>query len=140
MNFTVVRDEFREDGIFGKLLDGNGKQIAVTLEHAYLNEDGSYAPKLYPGVFVCQRGQHRLEGMSSDFTTFEITGVKGHTDILFHWGNFNRDSAGCVLLGKDVVTGDANSKMITSSKITFNAFICDLDGIDTFDLIVQDDK
>jgi hypothetical protein len=132
---TLIRNDFREDGIFGVLLDDLGNQIAVTLEHAYVQADSSYQPKLGKGMYQCMRGEHQLAGMSQPFETFEITGVPGHTDILFHRGNYNADSAGCVLLGNAV-----SENMITNSKLAFYSFMVKLNGIDTFTLTVDPDS
>lgn len=132
MTLTLTRKEFREDGIFSELTDENGKLIAHTLEHSY-----DMKPKLYDGEFTCARGMHRLEGMTHDFETFEITGVSGHTDILFHTGNTNDDSAGCVLLGSAVYQDSTGRQEVINSKATFNEFLNLLQGIDSFQLVVQ---
>lgn len=137
MNFTLTRNQFREDGIFGVLTDGNGKVVAATLEHAYPDDKGGFAPKIPVSVYTCVRGPHRLHSMTSDFITFEITDVPGHTNILFHWGNWNKDSDGCVLLGQGVSQSD-QGQMINRSRVTWQAFMDSLDGVDEFDLIVQD--
>src|ERR1700734_1112779 len=88
-----------EDGIFGDLLLGKDYSLlCVVLQHAYFNQmKNAYEPKLQGGTYTCVRGMHQLEGMTKPFETFEITNVPGHTDVLFHVGNFNRDSSGCCL-------------------------------------------
>lgn len=140
MKLTLIRTSLGHDGIFGLLQDEARTQIAVTLEHAYDsgNGDGSYAPKLQPGEYTCVRGPHRLHGMTNSFETFEIEGVKGHDNILFHWGNYNKDSEGCVLLGRRIVPNpDAPAEnMITSSKNTFQKFLDIVSGLDRFTLVV----
>jgi hypothetical protein len=134
---NLIRTEFREDGIFGHLLDDKGQSIAMTLEHAYQQPDGSWAPKIYDGQFICVRGPHRLNGMTADFETFEITGVKGHEGLLFHAGNFDKDSSGCILLGEDIVTQADGSEMVTNSRATFAKFMNGLDGVTEFLLTVS---
>lgn len=126
MTFTLTHTEFTEDGIFGELTDSAGKLYLVTLEHSYDN-----LPKLYDGTFTCVKGVHRLHD-NIPFEAYEITGVNGHTGILFHIGNYNADSDGCVLLGID--KGD---KMITHSAIAFSKFMGLLEGQQTFTLIVK---
>lgn len=122
MDLIIKRKDYLEDGIFGAVFDQNGNKLFSTLEHAYLQDDGTYAPKVPDGFYVCIRGFHRLEGMSFDFPTYEITNVVKHTEILFHWGNYNKDSAGCVLLGQDIEkNGDA--WMITDSRKAFAIFM-----------------
>lgn len=133
----LVRDLHRFDGIFGRLFDDKNQLIAYTLEHSYLQDDKSWAPKLPAGQFICVLGPHELHGMTSTFQTFEITGVPGHTDILFHWGNFDKDSEGCVLLGDKIITQADGTDMVTNSKETFKHFMTSLDGVKEFILTVQ---
>lgn len=129
---TLKRDLFRDDGIFSTLLDGD-KVIAHTCEHSYDKK-----PKLFNGTFTCVRGPHRLHGMTADFSTFEIMGVTGHTGVLWHWGNFNKDSDGCVLLGEDMVIEKSPNgvAMVTNSKATFAKFMEMFVGVDQFELEV----
>lgn len=141
MNLTLKRKQYRADGIFGELFDESGNKIAVTLEHAYpvtsRDPNRSYAPKIPAGEYICVRGQHRLEGMVNDFTTYEITGVDGHSNLLFHAGNYNHDSSGCILLGQRVVASE-DGQMITKSRVTFAEFMELESGVDHFVLTVED--
>lgn len=130
MDLILIRDEFREDGIFGTLLidDTIPKPIAVTLEHAYDsgNGDGSYVPKVPVGVYLCVRGSHRIHSSVQPFETFEVTGVSGHSGILFHIGNYDKDSDGCILLGKSVgqIHGyDKDIKAIGESHEAYEVFM-----------------
>jgi len=34
---------------------------------------------------------------------FHVTGVPGRSEILIHKGNFNKDTKGCILVGKDFI-------------------------------------
>ncbi len=92
-------------------------------------------PKLRTGIYQCVRGEHCLHN-GLPFTTFEITGVTGHTNILFHAGNFNTDSEGCVLLGQSVVVGPDKKEMIANSKKTFAKFMELQKDVNTFQLTV----
>jgi hypothetical protein len=121
MNLTLTRKLFRADGIFSELVDDQGKFVAMTLEHSYSDGD-FFRPKIPNGTFQCVRGIHQLHGMAEPFQTFEITGVVGHTDLLFHAGNFNQDSEGCILLGQ-TIADDGMAEMVTNSKMTFAAFM-----------------
>lgn len=136
MNLFLKRKEYRADGIFSELSDENGNVVAHTLEHAYTTQDGRWAPKIPMGSWTCQRGGHRLHGMTADFTTFEIMNVPGHDNLLFHWGNYNKDSEGCVLVGKaEASVGGVH--MVTESRTTFAAFMALQDGLDQFQLTVS---
>ena len=132
MMHTLKRVDCREDGIFSDFsFDGDPGRFCVTLEHSY-----DCKPKLANGIYTCVRGTHQLHN-GIPFETFEITGVAGHAGILFHAGNYNRDSEGCVLVGKTIAndpnTGD---EMITGSKAEFAEFMKRLAGVQSFQLEV----
>lgn len=130
VTLKLKRREYRDDGIFSELVNSHGDVIAHTLEHSYKN-----LPKLYIGTFTCKRGTHQLH-KGPPFETFEVTGVNGHTGILFHKGNWNADSDGCVLLGEAIAHSD-KGQMITNSTATFHHFMQLMTGLDTFTLIVE---
>lgn len=117
-------------GIFGQFINDDGATICETLEHAYQDYSGKWVPKLPSGNYSCVRGIHRLKDMVP-FETFEITGVEGHVNILFHPGNYNEDSEGCVLMGKERV-----GNMITESRDTWSQWMAVMVGIDSFQLQV----
>lgn len=118
MDLRLKRTDFRCDGVFGILLNGD-EIIADTLEHSY-----ACFPKVPPGVYTCIRGKHQLAHMTEPFETFEIIGIPGHTNILFHVGNFNSESEGCVLLGSDVFRHrEDQAWSLLGSRKAFNRFI-----------------
>lgn len=131
MDLTLTRTRTDETGIYSILTDADGTTIAHTLEHAYDDGTGTFKPKIIDGTHLCVRGNHLLHGMTTPFSTFEITGVPGHSNLLFHWGNYNKDSDGCVLLGEAEV-GD----MVTNSRDTFEKFIALEAGLNEFNLTV----
>lgn len=137
MNMTLRNTDYRDDGIYGELLDDQGAHFCYTLQHAYDsgNGDGSYSPKIPPGTYTCQRGQHQLAHMPAPFTTFEVLNVPGHTNILIHKGNYNDDSEGCILVGTTINKGD--TWMITASAPVFNKFMQLQSNNDTFTLTVE---
>lgn len=138
MDLILKRTAHRPDGIFGELLRPDDSLFAYTLEHAYWNKEKQvYLPKVPQGTFMCQRGEHRLERMVKPFTTFEIQNVPDHTNILFHWGNYNHDSDGCVLVGASIGTLGDGSRAISSSKLTFGKFMDLQDGVLLFHLLVM---
>lgn len=130
----LARKDFSKTGIFGALTSADGNFFCRTLEHAYPdpNNPNAYLPKLQRGTFVCVRGVHKL-GHGPTFETFEVTAVPGHSGILFHPGNFNDDSAGCILLGFD----QDQDIMITNSRAAFQRFLEFTAGLDSFDLTVE---
>lgn len=138
----LKRNNSQEGGIFGQLKLAD--QTFTTCEHAFVrytlyNNQTQWIPKIAPGTYKCVRGVHRLEHMQSDFITFEITGVSDFQDkpvsgTIFHVGNFNRDSEGCILLGQSV---DLSTPMITGSRLAFAEFMHALDGVDNFELVIS---
>lgn len=148
MDLTLSRKMKRDDGIFGELPAGSF--FLVTLEHAFSpppNPDGSvnlkFIPKIAEGRYLCKRSMHRLHNMTKDFETFQVMDVPpfmGHpvTNILFHWGNYNSNSDGCILLGKQFGARDPSGKMITDSENAWKQFMQIQAGIDTFWLTIQD--
>ncbi len=136
MDLILARKEKRSDGIFSQLWSTEKAFICETLEHAYRDQEGYFA-KLPCGEYQCRRSSHRLHGMDHDFETFEVIGVPGHSGILFHWGNFQKDSEGCILVGA-LMGNDNGVQMITHSKATFERFMSANHGVDLFTLKVID--
>lgn len=122
---TLTRNEFSEEGIFGMLVDEAHTILLNTLEHSF-----DSTPKVPHGTYVCVRGVHKLADLVS-FTTYEVTGVSGHTGILFHIGNYNHDSDGCILLGLL-----RHGNMIMSSAVAFEEFLKAVEPDDKFILEV----
>ena len=129
--YTLIREQFKPDGILGRLFNDDMDQLACTMEHSYNN-----LPKLPVGTYRCQRGMHSLHSRPQPFETFEVMDVPNHTGILFHPGNWQGDSNGCILLGR-VMTTSEQGAMLTNSRDTFHRFMLDLEGVEQFTLIVK---
>lgn len=137
MDMVLRRLSPRQDGILGELQSDDITSFkCATLEHAYTDEQGSWLPKVTEGFYKCVRGLHSLKGSPHPFETFEIVGVSGHKGILFHVGNFNNDSDGCVLLGERIAIPEHGTLMIGDSKKTFERFMLVQQGRETFNLTV----
>lgn len=119
------RTELSDTGIFG-YLSQDKDELFATLEHSYDKE-----PKLLPGLYICKRGIHYLKDLKTAFETFEIMNVPGHSGILFHPGNYNEDSEGCILIGTARV-----GNMVTDSRAAFKRFMAFQDGVQQFNLVV----
>lgn len=132
MDLLLKRNSFDESGVFGVLSNNDESEtIAITLEHAYESSNGIYIPKIPDGSYVCVRGTHQLIHMKNPFETFEITNIHGHTNILFHVGNVNEDSEGCVLLGKE-----RQGSSITESRLAFSDFMNRQQDLDSFNITI----
>lgn len=131
MSFELKRTRFSKEGIFGELLR-NGIHVAFTLEHSY-----NLVPKLAPGTYTCIRGMHTLHSTPTPFEAFMVQDVPdfdGHPviNILIHFGNYNQDSDGCILIGKTT-----SPDMIGHSREAFKDFMNSLSGINQIQLIVK---
>ena len=110
MSFQLKRVAILNDGAFGVLLH-NGIPFAVTLERTY--EPGNTV-KIGNGFHEC----HRSRYVKGGYDTFEIT-VPGHSRILFHKGNTELHSDGCVLVAESfAVMGDKPGVSFSSDGFT----------------------
>jgi len=127
---TIKRTAENEYGTFGVLLDGD-LPFALTLERKWLNNQSNISC-IPTGVYTCRRVDSPHFG-----DTFEVTGVPGRSHILFHKGNLDDDSHGCILVGEeyDPVLG---SYGIKASRDGFNEFMQRLRGSETFHLEIQE--
>jgi hypothetical protein len=128
----LKRLQFRDDGIFSELQTEDGHHLCYTLEHSY-----EKLPKVPDGKYKCARGLHQLASMSYKFETFEVTGVIGHTNILFHVGNYDRNSEGCILLGEKIETMPNGIQWVSNSRATFGDFMDLQKDEQSFTLIVE---
>lgn len=123
MNLILRRTDYKASGIFSTLENEAGDVLFHTLEHAFKDSSGLlYRPKISTGAYECVLGTHKLDH-GGPLQTYEVTGVPGHKGILFHVGNYNKDSDGCILVG--TAGGD---EMISSSKAAFNKFLLMQEG------------
>jgi hypothetical protein len=102
-----------KDGCFGILRNGS-RAICYTLERTFPPEE---KPVIPAGRFKCVRSKF----IRGDYDTFEVIGVEGHDRLLFHRGNFETDSLGCILVGTK--RGELSGKpAVLDSKTAFKLF------------------
>lgn len=144
MDIGILRIDRVSTGIFGELNAEDESLSLYTLEHAYpVQSDGIlsstvFAPKIPVGTYTCVRGTHQLKPTPTHpnptpFETFEITGVEGHTNLLFHVLNFNSESEGCIGLGLE----RDGCKDILHSGAAFEKFMEAQTGVNTFTLTIS---
>lgn len=129
----LVRVAVGDEGAFGVLvLDGAPKW--VTLERTFEEGEESERVVIPEGHWQCTRTVFYKRG----YPTFEIH-VPGHSRVLFHKGNVEDDSRGCVLVG--VRFGELLGKpAILDSAPAFDAFMSTFHGTQIFQLDVIDRK
>lgn len=136
MKLTLTRFAATPDGTFGRM------GPFYTLEE----EDQGNAlniSSIPPGTYVCRRSYYYAGG----YETFEVTGVPSRSRILFHVGNTEEDTAGCILLGcelgvlevEDEDSGERRPKLaVLQSRAAFRLFMDVLDHLDEFELTIAD--
>lgn len=113
--FALERQDVSAAGAFGRLLHV-GEPFAVTLERTY-EVPGEPVVKIPPGVHRCTRTRF----IRGQYDTYEVH-VFGHSRLLFHRGNYEHDSDGCILVGEEV--GVLNGeKAIIHSGAAFDRFM-----------------
>lgn len=142
-DMIAVRTDFRQDGIFSNLFAANKPEeiFCYSLEHAYNDQPPgnipNWKPKVPPGLYLCVLGDHRLHSMKTSFKTYMITGVAGHTNLLFHKGNIDNDSDGCSCLGLAESYDQHGAKDVISSGLAFDKFMAFHGGESHFWLTVK---
>ena len=116
-------------GVFGVLLHGD-IPFAVTLELPW--KDNKPEESCIPiGLYRCERTISPKFGK-----TFEVVGVQERTHILFHKGNFTKDTKGCILIGEMFEPIEGRPGIIKSGR-GFNEFMERLRGEDRFALNIM---
>ena len=127
---ALIRLEKSDQGTFG-VLKLDGAVFCVTLEPEDRNNAANVSC-IPEGEYLARRVNSPRFG-----ETFEITGVPDRSHILFHAGNVEGDTHGCVLLGRSYgrLRGD---RAVLNSGDTFKAFLAAASEIDTFPVAVRD--
>jgi hypothetical protein len=128
---TLTRTVRHADGVFG-VLRGPGFVLCTAEEE---DRDNARGVSCIPaGTYPVRRTTY----FKHDFPTYEVCDVPGRSRILFHPGNTEEDSQGCILLGlrpgmltvKDEDTGrDTKKRAVLSSKQAFARFMGGMGGV-----------
>ena len=121
---TVNRFVSDEDTTISQIFV-RGKFICFGLEDEFRLEKLVGETRIPAGTY--RLGIRRHGGMDSRYKKrfgifhrgmIEILNVPGFTDILIHCGNYDKDTAGCLLVGTGAITNE-NNMMITNSVIGY---------------------
>lgn len=115
------------DGMFGVLLDEHFP-VCVTLENPWL-ENQTFVSCIPAGNYKCKPFSSDQHG-----ETWEVTKVKGRSAILFHVGNTEDETEGCILLG--TAFGALDVPAVLNSKNAFELFTAIVDGESEFMLTI----
>lgn len=130
-HIDLKRISYRSDGTFGVLLFTKDLftdklPFAVTLERPWLNN--TIGKSCIPtGDYICKRV------MSPKFgNTFQVMDVPGRSHILFHKGNIDDDTEGCILIGEEYSIWDDGSVSIGRSGHAYTEFMDLLATVEEF--------
>lgn len=118
------------EGTFG-ILRIDKEIFCCTLEPAQKGNKVSIS-SIPTGQYICQRYR------SSRYkNTFEVLNVTGRSNILFHAGNIDDNTAGCILLGEHFGKLRGDLAILNSGK-TFKNFMKRMDQADQLHLTVSE--
>jgi len=114
----------------GSLVDSSDRSFKLaTLENTWLNNE-PFISCIPAGSKICKRVDSPRYG-----NTFEVTDVEGRTHILFHWGNYEKNTLGCILLGMEQAPEE---DMIKTSRKGFGQFIKYTSTVNEFELLIRE--
>ena len=108
INLLLIRDMFTENSTIGELFI-NGERFCDTLENPWLDNQRN--------ISCIPEGNYKVrlrlprESATRDYLHLLVQDVPNRDYILFHRGNFPKDTSGCILVGQgtqqDVVNNSA---------------------------------
>ena len=126
----LVRLEESEQGTFG-VLKVNKRVVCLTLEPKDM-ENQQDISSIPAQQYICKKVDSPGFGR-----VFKVTNVPGRSNVLFHIGNTDKNTAGCILLGSTY--GDLNGKRaVLGSGTAFKRFYKKLAGAEKFHLTIQE--
>jgi hypothetical protein len=139
MLIEVIRSVYTDDGTFGTLsLDG--VPFAVTLENPWINNQ-PFVSCIPAGTYRAKRCRSSAEYDYRDSpkygNTFVIENVENRSKILFHWGNLEKHTQGCILVGS--YFGQLGSEpAVLNSRRAFNIMMKKLKNVESFTCMIRD--
>jgi hypothetical protein len=134
--YELIRLTKRLEDVQRGVLLHNGEPILSTLELPWKDNKPNISC-IPQGRYYCTRTKDRtLAGGTHIPETFEVNDVKDRSGILFHVGNFAKETHGCILLGQgyDYSPG---YPMITHSENAFKRFLNETKNTDSFALLIR---
>jgi len=129
-DFKLTRIVQNNDGMFGVLID-NDIPFCLTVERTWKDnqEDISCIPA---GDYKCKRVLSPRFG-----NTFEVANVPNRTHILFHKGNIDEDTKGCIILGEQYESLYGKIAVLSSGK-AFKEFLQRTNDVNEFNLKIKE--
>lgn len=126
----ILRIEESEQGTRGVLRIGK-VAFCVTLEPRD-EENATNISSIPAQQYICKRVNTPKHG-----ECFQVMNVPGRTNILFHVGNTDTDTQGCILVGEKF-SKIKNSVSVSNSSNAFFFFMQELEPYDKFHLTITE--
>ncbi len=125
--YRIERNNLLSRGVF--VIDGEA--FCVCLENPWKNNE-PFVSCIPSGTYTARRFQSPKYG-----DVFQIYGVDGRSLILIHWGNYERNTQGCILIARNYAAMNGE-RAIAASKAVFNEFMKRMEGVDEFEIEFHD--
>lgn len=102
-------------GTFG-VMTIDGIMFCLTLE-PYSRDNVKVLSCIPAGQYICREKKSSKYG-----DTYEITNIQNRDNVLFHWGNIDDNTKGCIILGEKLGRL-GKSRAVLNSKATFKTFL-----------------
>lgn len=117
-------------GTFGTLMLDN-EVFCVTLE-PYDRNNAKFISNIPAQQYLCKKIKSPRYGR-----TFEITGIQGRSNVLFHAGNYSYNTRGCIILAQHY--GKIQGvRAILNSGDTFRKFMKKVGHLKSFQLTITE--
>jgi len=97
INLLIIRDTFTENSTIGELFI-NGERFCDTLENPWLDNQRNIS--CIPEGEYPVRLRYPRESATREYLHLLVQDVPNRDYILFHRGNFPKDTSGCILVGQ----------------------------------------
>ena len=97
INLLIIRDTFTENSTIGELFI-NGERFCDTLENPWLDNQRNIS--CIPEGEYPVRLRYPRESATREYLHLLVQDVPNRDYILFHRGNFPKDTRGCILVGQ----------------------------------------
>ena len=92
--FKLERSLISNKATLGRLISPQFEELCKTLENPYINNK-KYISCIPCGIYYCES----FSG-GTNKNVWEVKSVPGRTHILFHIGNTEKETQGCILVGQ----------------------------------------
>ena len=116
MKLELIRFCYADFGVYGRFSLPSGMGLA-TVERPWLDNQRSVSC-IPIGTYECRPRMYHRGG----YPAIEVCDVPDRDYILFHIGNYVRNSRGCILVNSDISGGDVGLRG-TGSRKAFNKFM-----------------